>query len=297
MKMVLLNLTRVQLLMALFFALILIPRIRASADWPLERPGLVSTGWLAEHLDKPDLRVIDARAALSAYVPEHIPEAVYLNTETVRFSEGGTPARLFSPDRIADIIGGLGIGNDHTVVIYSSGDEAFAHAAYVAYLLEWLGHSAIGVLDGGFEKWKAEGRPVTRDLPSHPPARFEARVNADLLREANEVRSAIDRNSVVLLDARSPDVFQAGHIPSAGNYFLRNTVEGDEVLAWKSPDELRALAVEAGADGSKAIVTYCTSGRESAQIWFTLRHVAGFENVSSYHGSMIDWTAKGLPVK
>jgi thiosulfate/3-mercaptopyruvate sulfurtransferase len=91
-------------------------------------------------------------------VPEHIPGAVHLNTETVRFSKGGIPARLFFPARIANIIGGLGIGNDHTVVIYSSGEEAFAHAAYVAYLLEWIGRSALGGLDGGFEKWKKAAR-------------------------------------------------------------------------------------------------------------------------------------------
>lgn len=265
------------------------------ADRLLVKPGLVATDWLAENLDNENLRVIDARAGLSAYVPAHLPGAVYLNTETLRFSKGGVPARLLEPERIGELFEKMGIGSEHTVVIYSSADEAFAHAAYIAFILEWLGHDAIGILDGGFEKWKAEGRPVTRELPSHAAARFRVQVNDDLLKNAGQVQGAI--GEVALLDARSPEIYRAGHLPSAENYFLRNTLKSDEVPTWKSPEALRAQAADAGADGSQPIVTYCTSGRESAQIWFTLRHVAGFEDVSSYHGSVIDWTARSLPLE
>lgn len=268
----------------------------ASAETLLERPGLVSTEWLAERIGDPGLRVIDARSSLKPYMQGHLPGAIYLNTETARISEGGVPATLLPAAEVAEIFGRLGIDNDHTVVIYSSAEENFAHAAYVAYLLDWLGHESIGVLDGGFEKWQVEDREITREFPSHPVATFAPKVDKSILKTAAEVERAAIEGAAVLLDARQPQQYQNGHIPAARSFFLARTLEGDEVKAWKSPAELRQLAKEAGADGSAPIITYCTSGREAAQIWFTLRHVAGFGEVASYHGSWIDWTSKGLPV-
>ena len=285
--------TVVQVLSAgLFFAL----AATASTEALLEKPGLVSTSWLAERMNHSDLRIIDARASLRSYLQGHVPGAVYLNTETVRLSEGGVPARLFPPEQIADIFGKLGIGNRHTVVIYSSADESFSHAAYVAFLLEWSGHRAIGVVDGGVDKWIAEKREVTRKFPLRDPVSFKASLDASLLRTAEEVTSVVARENAVLLDARERQQYDAGHIPTARSFFLDRMLTGEEVKTWKSPGELRALAAEAGALGAKPIITYCTSGRESAQIWFTLRHVAALPNVSSYHGSWIDWTSRGLPV-
>ena len=183
------------------------------------------------------------------------------------------------------------------MVIYSSGEESFSHAAYVAFVLNWLGHRAIGVLDGGFEKWRAEDREITLAFPSHARAEFEARPDSELLKTRQEVMDAISGESAVLLDARRPEQYESGHIPTARSFFLQNTLEGDTVKTWKSPEELRALASEAGVRADRPTITYCTSGRESAQIWFTLRYVAGLEDVSSYHGSWIDWTAAGLPAE
>jgi thiosulfate/3-mercaptopyruvate sulfurtransferase len=266
----------------------------ASAETLLAQPGLVSTEWVAEHLDHPDLRIIDARDSMGPYLQGHLPRAIYLNTETVRISEGGVPAVLLAPEQLAETFGRIGIGHQHTVVVYSSGREAFAHAAYIAYLLELLGHQAIGVMDGGSEKWAAEERPLARDFPGHELASFTPKFDPTLIRSAGDVMRAIEGNEAVLLDARPPAAFAAGHIPTARSFFLFDTINGTDVTTWKSPAELRTLAAEAGADGKKPIITYCTSGRQSAQIWFSLRHVAGLPEVSSYDGSWIDWTAKGL---
>jgi len=268
----------------------------ALGDPLLGKPGLVTTEWLAERIDHPALRIIDAREGLRPYIQGHLPGAVYLNTETLRLSEGGVPARLLPPGQLAEIFSKVGIGNGHTVVIYSSGGESFAHATFVAFVLEWLGHRAIGVLDGGYEKWTAEGRAVTGAFPSFDQARFEPSVDPSVMRTAAEVEKAVAERDAVLLDARGPPMYAAGHIPSAGSYFLERTLEGDAVKTWKSPAELRRLARGAGADGMKPVITYCTSGRESSQIWFTLRHVAGLPDVASYAGALIDWTSKGLPL-
>ncbi len=271
--------------------------ISASAEPLLDKPGLVSTDWLAEHIDHPEIRVVDARAGLRPYIQGHLPGALYLNTETVRISEGGVPARLLSPEQLAELLEKVGIGNDHTVVIYSSGSETFSHATYVAFLLEWLGHEAIGVLDGGFEKWQAEDRELTGAFPSYERAVFEPDLVPDIFRDTREVQAVAANASAVLLDARPPPAFAAGHIPTARSFFLENTLEGDDVRTWKSPEQLRALAAEAGVRDDTPIITYCTSGRQSAQIYFTLRHVAGLSDVSSYEGSWIEWTAQEKPVE
>ena len=261
----------------------------------LERPGLVSTEWLTERIGHPNLRIVDARASLRSYLRGHVPGAVYLNTETIRISQGGVPARLLPPEQIAGILGHIGLANHHTVVIYSGADEAFSHAAYVAFLLEWLGHQAIGVVDGGFEKWQHEDRPLSRKFSFQDPAIFRIQFNPAILVPADRVSQAIAGPHAVLLDAREPQPFAAGHLPTARNLFHQHTLTETEIKTWRSPAELRAMAAASGADGLQPIITYCTSGRESAQLWFSLRHVARLPNVSSYHGSWIDWTARGLP--
>ncbi len=271
--------------------------IGASSEPLLDKPSLVSTDWLAERIDHPEIRVVDARSGLGAYIEGHLPGAIYLNTETVRISAGGVPARLLPPEQLAELLEKLGIGNDHTVVIYSSSSETFSHATYVAFLLEWLGHEAIGVLDGGFEKWQAEDRELTDVFSSYERAVFEPDLVPEILLDTQEVQTAAANESAALLDARPPQAFETGRIPTARSFFLDNTLEGDEVTTWKSPEQLRALATEAGVSDDEPVITYCTSGRQSSQIYFSLRHVAGLSDVASYEGSWIEWTARETPVE
>jgi thiosulfate/3-mercaptopyruvate sulfurtransferase len=265
----------------------------------LSRPTLVSTEWLASHLNDPRLRIVDARPALFAYLQGHIPGAVYLHTETLRISRGGVPAQLLSPQRLAEILGAIGIGNEHTVVIYSSGAEGdfFAHATYVAFVLESLGHSAIGILDGGFEKWQSENRPVTQQLPRIPTARFKPRPNHTLQLSAEQLWRGIQQKRLQVLDARSPQVFANGHIPSARNAFLRDNLQGDKVLTWRDKTELLNRLQQMGIDPKEPLVVYCTSGREASQLWFTLRYVLELPQVQIYPGSWIDWTARQMPAE
>ncbi|MEN3002415.1 MAG: sulfurtransferase [Armatimonadota bacterium] len=263
----------------------------------LEKPTLVSTDWLAAHLNHPNLRIVDARPTLLSYLQGHIPNAIYLHTETLRLARGGVPAQLLPPKRLAEIFGALGIGNQHTVVVYSSGAEgdSFAHATYVAFVLEWLGHKSVGVLDGGFEKWQAEGRPITQQLPQVAPTRFTPRVDTTLPVDATQVWQLIQQGKAQILDARSPQMFEKGHIPTARNAFLRDNLQGDKWLTWRSKEELLARLRALGVDPEKPIIAYCASGREASQLWFTLRHVLELPRVHIYPGSWIDWTARNLP--
>ncbi len=265
----------------------------------LTEPTLVSTEWLAQHWNDPRLRIIDARPSLRDYLQGHIPNAVYLNTETLRISQGGVPAQLLPPEHIAEILEALGIGNEHTVVVYSSAAEGdfFAHATYIAFVLEWLGHRSIGVLDGGIEKWRTEGRPLTPSFPRFPRAAFKPEPQNQLLVDAAALQKALQTQHAVALDARAPTVYQQGHIPTARNAFLRNNLQGETVLTWRSPEALRAMLETVQISGDQPVVTYCTSGREASQLWFTLRHVLKLPNVKIYPGSWIDWTARQMPVE
>ncbi len=275
---------------------ILLLTVAASlAQTLLTKPTLVTTDWLAQNLSNPNIRIIDARSNLRDYLDGHIPNAIYLNTETLRISLGGVPARLLPPERLAEIFGAIGVGNHHTVIVYSSSEDAFAHATYIAFVLEFLGHRAIGVLDGGFEKWRTEGRTVTKEIPHFLPTRFIPKVNKQLRADWLSVWQNLHRKEVQILDARPPKAFAEGHIPTALNAFLRENLQGEKVLTWKSKEELVERFKGLGVDIQKPIVTYCTSGREASQLWFTLRHILGVQNVAVYDGSWIDWSTRKLP--
>ncbi|MCS7209320.1 MAG: sulfurtransferase [Fimbriimonadales bacterium] len=268
------------------------------AQTRLEKPQLVSTEWLARRLDDPNLRILDARGTLSAYLQGHIPNAVFLSTETLRVSRGGIPGQLLPPERLAEIFGAIGIGSENEVVVYSSAEDAFSAATYTALALISIGHTRVAVLDGGFEKWKAENRPLTNKIPTLTPRNLPAQPNPDIFRTLDWLQKYLDSpEPVQLLDARSPQQYQAGHIPTAQNLFLREMLRTEgSVSVWRSPDEIRAKLAQLGIDPQRPLVTYCTSGREASQLWFTLRYLLGIE-VQTYDGSWVEWSAKGLPVE
>lgn len=270
----------------------------SGAQIRLERPQLVSTEWLAQRLNDTNLRIIDARGTLSAYLQEHVPNAIFLSTETLRVSRGGIPGQLLPPERLAEIFGAMGIGTANEVVVYSSADDAFSAATYTVLALAAIGHTRVAVLDGGIEKWKAERRPLTTTIPTLEPQLLRAQSNADrLLRTLDWLQKHFDSpETVQLLDARAPQQYQAGHIPTAQNLFLREMLRQEgSYSVWRNPDEIRARLLELGVDPQRPIVTYCNSGREASQLWFTL-HSLLEADVYTYDGSWVEWSAKGMPV-
>ncbi len=134
-----------------------------------DAPQLISTAQLAQRLNDPNLRIIDARGALATYLQEHLPNALFLSTETLRLTRGGIPGQMLPPERLAEIFGAMGIGAENEVVVYSSAEDAFSAATYTALALLAIGHTRVAVLDGGFEKWKAENRPLSRAIPRFEP--------------------------------------------------------------------------------------------------------------------------------
>ena len=267
-----------------------------NAQTRIEQPQLISTAQLAQRLNDPNLRIIDARGTLATYLQEHLPNALFLSTETLRITRGGIPGQMLPPERLAEIFGAMGIGADSEVVVYSSAEDAFSAATYTALALMAIGHTRVAVLNGGFEKWKAENRPLTRAIPRFEPQMRTAQPNPDLFRTLEWLQKYLDSpEPVQLLDARAPQAYQAGHIPTAQNLFLRDMVRSEGGYSvWRSPDEIRDKVRQLGIDPARPLVVYCASGREASQLWFTLRALLGIE-AQVYDGSWVEWSALGLP--
>lgn len=279
--------------LSLLFALLWLP-----LGAQIEKPSLVETEWLAQHLNHPNLRIIDARADLPAYLQGHIPGAIYLHAETLRLSRGGIPGQLLPPERLAEIFGQLGIDNQTTVVVYSSSADNFTMATTVVFALVYLGHDRVAVLNGGWEKWQAENRPVSRDIPKVPVVSFVPNPRPELIRTANDVAKLIESpDSFEVIDARPTAMYQAGHIPTAQNLPLTEFLQSDgKVAVWLKPEAIREKLRAAGIDTQRPVVTYCASGRMSSLTWFTLKYLLGVD-ATLYEGSWVDWVANGQRVE
>ncbi len=262
----------------------------------IEKPSLIETEWLARNLEK--VRIIDARGDLTSYLQGHIPGAIYLNSESLRLARGGIPGQILPPERLAEIFGQLGITNETPVVVYSSSTDSFTAATYVLFALVYLGHERVAVLNGGFEKWQAENRPMSRDIPRVGVVNYVPRPRPELVQTLNELAKYIDSpEPVQLLDARPSPMYQEGHIPSAESLPIGELLQSDgKVAVWLSPEAIREKLKARGIDPQRPIVTYCATGRQGSHAWFTLRYLLGLD-AKLYEGSWVEWRATNQPVE
>lgn len=267
-----------------------------SAWSQIEKPTLVETEWLAQNLDK--VRILDARSELSSYLQAHIPGAIYLNSESLRLSRGGIPGQILPPERLAEIFGQLGIGNETPVVVYSSLSDSFTTATYVLFALVYLGHDRVAILNGGFEKWQAENRPLTRDIPRVEVANFVPRPRTELVRTLDQFTQVINSpEPLQVIDARPAPMYQEGHIPTAESLPFSELLQSDgKVAVWLSPEAIREKLKARGIDPERPIITYCATGRQGSHAWFTLRYLLGLD-ATLYEGSWVEWRAMGQPVE
>ena len=264
---------------------------------------LVDVQTLAKHLDDPAWVVVDCRFTLSnpqagrhAYEAGHIPRARYAHLEEdlsapVTARSGRHP--LPDPARLTERLGAWGIDNGKQVVVY---DDTFgAMAARLWWLLRWLGHEAVALLDGGLPRWQRAGHPVTRDLPVVAPTRFLARLDSALLAEVNEVERAVAEGYLVL-DARAEERFTgeiepldrvAGHVPGArnapydDNLDLSGEFSSDEALR----EHYGALL---GRTPPEKVIHMCGSGVTACHNILAMEH-AGLRGARLYAGSWSEW--------
>jgi thiosulfate/3-mercaptopyruvate sulfurtransferase len=265
---------------------------------------LVEVDWLLEHHRDADVRVVDARFALgqpdagiNAYHAGHVPDAVFLDLERdlsspVRPDKKGGRHPLPDPDVLAAKLGALGIGDEHLVVAYDdpSAGQGF-YAAHLWWLLRYLGHDRVAVLDGGLPAWINEDGRLETTLPEHPVMIFTPRVRPEMIVDADFVASRDDRTA--LIDSRAgaryrgeiePIDPKAGHIPGARNrdWSAGLTVDG----RWKSSDEQRARF-----DGLEDdLIVYCGSGVSATGNLLALE-IAGRKDARLYAGSWSDWVS------
>jgi len=280
-------------------------------------PLLVETGWLEEHLRDPDLRVFDRTGVLlpdpggifrsesgrSRYEEGHVLGAGYLDLHAELSDPNGRFLYTVpSAERFAGAMSRRGVGPGMRVVVYSADGPAWATRVW--WLLRLHGFDDAAVLDGGWERWVAEGRPVSQEPGAYPPARFEARVRPGLLASKADVARKVGSEGTRLLNSLSPESHAGegdprsgslGHISGSAN--LRYTeLLGPEDGTFLPQEQLRERLAATGALDAPEVVTYCTGGIGATALAFALALV-GRDGVAVYDGSMLEWAADpSLPV-
>ena len=268
---------------------------------------LVETGWVADRLKDPTVRLVEVDVDTTSYDQGHIPGAVGWNWHTQL--QQGLVRDLIGKGDLERLLGGSGIGNDTTVVLYGDNNNWFAAWAY--WQLKYYRHADVRLLDGGRIKWAAEGRSLTTDAATVTVTTYTASSDPD-----NSIRALRDEvvhglNNAALVDVRSPKEFsgellapenlpqegaqRGGHIPGAKNIGWAQAIRED--ATFKSVDELTGIYGPQGVTSDKEVIAYCRIGERAAHTWFVLSELLGYKNVRNYDGSWTEWgSSVGLPI-
>lgn len=270
-------------------------------------PQLVSTDQLARWQADRRVHLVDVRSDVFTYLKGHLPDAVYLNPETLRASDRGVPAQLLSARAYGELFARLGLSFDEPVVIYSAGETRNIDATFLAWLLAGFAYPQVYLLNGGYYKWELEQRPIARRYPRLSAVGFPARPFRPERASVEEVRSAITSGDAILVDARPPDQYSGeagaqmrrGHIPGAINHYWQDDLtQVGFGHVWKSSAELLKSYKEQGITPERDIVVYCNSATEASHVHFTLRYLLGYPRVRIYVGSWTEWAERvELPIE
>jgi thiosulfate/3-mercaptopyruvate sulfurtransferase len=276
--------------LALTVAVVVMLASRAVAAEP---PLLVTHAWLAEHLGRPDLRVIDVSDP-EDYARGHIPGAVHFEIADARIKTSEGRFRMPTAHEGRRLLARLGITPETTVVLYD--DDSGLNSAWLFLVLDVLGHARLSMLDGGSRRWLAAGGAWTSELPrARRPTKVPLpHVDAARVADASWVRERLGRRDVVLVDARSPDEFdgrdlrsrRGGHIPGAASVEWRRHLRADDTF--RTPEQLRRMYAMEGITPDKTVVTYCQTHHRAAHTYFVLR-LLGYPRVVAYTGSWAEW--------
>jgi thiosulfate/3-mercaptopyruvate sulfurtransferase len=270
---------------------------------------LVSTDWVAEHLNDPNLRIVESDEDVLLYDVGHIPGAVKI--DWVHDLNDPVVRDYIDAERFAELLSAKGIGNDTTVVFY--GDKNNWWACYAFWVFQLFGHTNAKIINGGRKKWIEEGRDLSKEVPNYPMANYRVprREDAPIRAFRDEVLKHV-QSGKPLVDVRSPGEYRGellhmpdypqegalrgGHIPGARNIPWGKAANDDGTF--KSPEELKALYEGEGITPDKDVVAYCRIGERSSHTWFVLKYLLGYPKVRNYDGSWTEWgNAVGLPIE
>ncbi|MBU0723425.1 MAG: 3-mercaptopyruvate sulfurtransferase [Alphaproteobacteria bacterium] len=271
---------------------------------PYAKPdALVSTAWLQDHLDAPDVRIVDAtyfmpamkKSGRTEYEARHIPGAVFFDIDEIAAEGRDLPHMLPTAEKFASRMRALGIGDGNHVIIYDQ--HGLMSAARAWWMLRVFGHKEVSVLDGGLPKWLAEDRPVDDRPPVPRQNNFTARFNNTLVRELDQVRGNLDSKAEQIVDARSagrwrgvePEVWpgRPGRIPGSLNVPFTDLLNPADKTV-KPAEQLTARFAEGNVDLGRPITTSCGSGITACVLALGL-YLVGRDDVAVYDGSWAEW--------
>lgn len=271
---------------------------------------LVSTDWVAEHLDDPAYRLVEVDEDTEAYAGGHIRGAIAWHWK--EDLHDALQRQFVSQEELAELLRRSGVGPDTTVVLYGGNNNWFATYAY--WLLRYLGFDRVRLMDGGRKKWELEERELVTDVPSYTPADPGplAPVREELRAYRDDVLAHIGAAGGAMVDVRSPAEYSGevlapphlpqeqaqvpGHIPGAANVPWASAAREDG--SFKSDEDLTALYGGVGVTPDKDVIAYCRIGERSSHTWFVLHEILGYERVRNYDGSWTEYgSLVGVPVE
>ena len=270
---------------------------------------LVSTQWAADHLNDPNIRLVEVDVDTTAYDQGHIPGAVGWNWQSQL--QDNIRRDLIDQKALEALLGQSGISNDTTILLYGDNNNWFA--AYALWQLKYYGHKDVRLINGGRKKWVEEKRPLSTEAAKVAATKYRAAAPDESIRARKEdVFGILEKKKAGdLVDVRSGDEFtgkiiappgmsetaqRGGHIPGAANVPWVQAANEDGTF--KSPEALKALYEGKGVTGENEVIAYCRIGERSSHTWFVLKYLLGYDRVKNYDGSWTEWgNLIGAPIE
>lgn len=269
---------------------------------------LVSTEWVNQHKSDPNIVVVEVDVDTTAYNEGHIPGAIGWNWQTQLCDT--LQRDVISKTDLEKLLSESGISNNTTVILYGDNNNWFA--AWALWQMKMYGHKDVRIMNGGRKKWLAEGRELTKDIPSSKTESYRATERDESLRTyLAQAMQGMQASDTVMVDVRSGDEFtgkilsppglpetcqRGGHIPNAKNIPWAQACNEDGTF--KTREELETLYANKGVTPDKKVIAYCRIGERSSHTWFVLKYLLGFPGVTNYDGSWTEWgNLVGAPVE
>ncbi len=266
---------------------------------------IVDTEWLLDRLEDPNICIIEMDLDPEQYQQGHIPGTIFWHASKISLSDLSIN---FDLANLENLLSSSGINNNTTVIAVPG--KFPATAGLIFWLLKFLGHDDVRILNGGRQKWIAKGLPLTKEEPKITPSNYKIESQDNSLRVFHqEVYESINQSDRVIVDVRTPQEYsgeiftiappikteRGGHIPSAIHLYYEASLNEDKTF--KSFDELEKIYSQKGITRDRLIIPYCAVGARSSHTWFVLKYLLGYPNVRNYDGSWNEWSRiEGMPI-